>query len=187
MKVGLDKDIILQTVAKMADENGISSVTLKSLAAELGIKSPSLYKHFSGGLDELNKELMLYGWHTLEKEMIMSAVGKAKDDAILSICHTYRKFALEHTGVSEAMQWYNMYSSDEALNATEGIISVLFQVLAAYELTEEQKVHTVRTLRGFLHGFSSIESHRGFGNAVPTSDTFNFALQTILNGIHNFE
>ena len=117
----------------------------------------------------------------------MSAVGKAKDDAILSICHTYRKFALEHTGVYEAMQWYNMYSSDEALNATEGIISVLFQVLAAYELTEEQKVHTVRTLRGFLHGFSSIESHRGFGNAVPTSDTFNFALQTILNGIHNFE
>lgn len=187
MKAGLDKDLILQTAAKMADENGIACVTLKSLAMELGVKSPSLYKHFSGGLDELNKELMLYGWRTLEKEMIMSAVGKAKDDAILSICHTYRKFVLEHTGMYEAMQWYNMYSSDEALNATEGIISILFQVLAAYELTEEQKVHTVRTLRSFLHGFSSIESHNGFGNPVPPSDTFDFALQTILKGIHDFE
>ena len=68
MKVGLDKKKIIEAAANMADEKGITNVTMKVLATELGIKSPSLYKHFSGGLDELNKELMLYGWRSLESE-----------------------------------------------------------------------------------------------------------------------
>ena len=65
MKVGLDKKTIIEAAANMADEKGIANVTLKVLAAELGIKSPSLYKHFNGGLEELNKELMLFGWRSL--------------------------------------------------------------------------------------------------------------------------
>lgn len=186
MRVGLDKNTILKTAANMADTNGIASVSLKALAEELGIKSPSLYKHISG-LDELNKELMLYGWKALEQDIIKASIGKAKDDAIISICWAYRNYVILHPGVYEAMQWYNMYLSEEHLNATEGIISVLFQVLDAYNLSEEQKVHIVRMLRGFLQGFLTIESHGGYGNPQPIDDTFNFALKTILNGIRDLQ
>lgn len=186
MKVRLDKNAILKTAANMADTNGIASVTLKALAEELGIKSPSLYKHISG-LDELNKELMLYGWKALEQDIIKASIGKAKDDAIIAICWTYRNYVILHPGLYEAMQWYNMYQSEEHLNATEGIISVIFQVLDAYNLTEEQKVHIVRMLRGFLQGFLTIESHGGYGNPQPIDDSFNFALKTILNGIRDLQ
>lgn len=187
MKAGLDKDRIIEAAAKMADEKGIANVTLKVLATELGIRSPSLYKHFSGGLDELNMELMLYGWHTLESELTRAAIGKAKDDAIIAICYAYRHFVAEHKGLFEAMQWYNMYQSEEHLQATQGIVSILFQVLEAYGLAEEQKVHIVRMLRGFLQGFASIESHGGYGNPTPINDTFDFAIKTILNGIRNLQ
>lgn len=186
MRVGLDKNTILKTAANMADTNGIASVTLKALAEELGIKSPSLYKHISG-LDELNKELMLYGWKALEQDIIKASIGKAKDDAIIAICWAYRNYVILHPGLYEAMQWYNMYQSEEHLNATEGIISVIFQVLDAYNLTEEQKVHVVRMLRGFLQGFLTIESHGGYGNPQPIDDSFNFALKTILNGIRDLQ
>lgn len=187
MKVGLDRKTIIEAAADMADEKGIANITLKLLANELGIKSPSLYKHFSGGLDELNKELMLYGWHSLEKEITKAAIGKAKDDAITAICHTYRDFVGKHRGLFEAMQWYNMYQSEEHLQATQGTISVLFRVLEAYGMSEEQKVHCVRMLRSFLQGFSAIESHGGFGNPAPVNDTFDFALKTILNGIRDLQ
>ena len=187
MKAGLDKKTIIEAAAKMADEKGVTNITLKMLATELGIKSPSLYKHFSGGLDELNKELMLYGWRSLESEITRVAIGKAKDDAIIAICNTYRKFVEEHKGLFEAMQWYNMYKSEEHLQATQGTVSVLFQVLEAYDLAEEQKVHIVRMLRGFLQGFSSIESHGGYGNPVSLNDTFDFALKTILQGIRGLQ
>ena len=183
MRAGLDKKTIIEAAANIADEKGIENVSLKVLATELGIKSPSLYKHFSGGLDELNKELMLYGWRSLESEITRAAIGKAKDDAIIAICYAYRCFVSEHKGLFEAMQWYKMYQSEEHLQATQGTVSVLFQVLEAYGLTEEQKVHSVRVLRGFLQGFCAIESHGGYGNPIPLNDTFDFALKTILNGI----
>lgn len=187
MKVGLDKEKIIEMAAKLADEKGIANVTLKVLATELGVKSPSLYKHFSGGLDELNKELMLYGWRSLETEITRAAIGKAKDDAIIAICHVYRNFVAAHKGLFEAMQWYNMYQSEEHLQATQGTVSILFQVLEAYGLKAEQKVHIVRMLRGFLQGFASIEIHGGYGNPTPLNDTFDFAIKTILNGIRDLQ
>ena len=184
MKTGLNKTAIIEMAANIADERGIANVTLKVLAAELGVKSPSLYRHFNGGLDELNKELMLYGGHSLESKITKAAIGKAKDDAIIAICYAYRNFAAGHKGLFEAMQWYNMYQSEEHLQATQGMVSVFFQVLDSYELNKEQKVHIVRMFRGFLQGFSSIESHGGYGNPLSINDSFDFALQTILNGIH---
>lgn len=187
MKAGLDKKTIIEAAANMADEKGVKNVTLTALASELGIKSPSLYKHFRGGLDELSKELMLYGWCSLESEIIRAAIGKSKDDAIIAICYAYRNFVSRHRGLYEAMQWYNMYQSTEHLQATQGVISILFQVLEAYSLNEEQKVHCVRMLRGFLQGFSTIESHGGFGNPAPLDDTFDFALKTILRGIRDLQ
>ncbi|MEE1250930.1 MAG: TetR/AcrR family transcriptional regulator [Lachnospiraceae bacterium] len=187
MKVGLNKKTIIEAAANMADERGIANVTLKVLATELGVKSPSLYKHFSGGLDELNKELMLYGWRLLEADITRAAIGKSKDNAVRAICLAYRKFVAEHKGVFEAMQWYNMYQSDEHLQASQGTLAVLFQVLEAYGVTEEQKVHIARMLRGFLQGFSTIESHGGFGNPTPLDDTFDFALNIILNGIRDLQ
>ena len=186
MKAGLDKTVILKKAADMADANGVASVTLKALAEELGVKSPSLYKHISG-LEELNRELMLYGWQAIEKETTQAAVGKARDDAIRAIFYAYRNYVKAHPGVFEAMQWYNMYCSDKDLQATAGIVTVLFQILDAYALADDQKVHLVRTFRGFLQGFLNIEIHGGYGNPMPTEATFDFALDIMLRGIHDLQ
>ena len=187
MKTGLDREKIIEMAAKIADEKGVTNVTLKVLATELGVKSPSLYKHFSGGLDELNKELMLYGWRSLETEITRAAIGKAKDDAIIAICHVYRNFVAEHKGLFEAMQWYNMYQSEEHLEATSGTVAILFQILDGYDIKDEEKVHIVRMLRGFLQGFSSVENHGGYGNPMSIGDSFEFSVKIILNGIRNLQ
>ena len=187
MKNVSKRETIIETVAAMADEKGFANITMKELADELGIKSPSLYKHFSGGLDELNKELMLHGWRSLDSEITKAVIGKAKDDAVIALCNAYRRFVSEHKGLYEAMQWYNMYLSDEHLQASEGAVDIMFRSLSSYGLTEEQKVHTVRMIRAFLQGFSTIECHGGYGNPVPLNDTFDFALRTILNGIADLQ
>lgn len=184
MKAGLDKDIILKTAVDLADAEGIANVTLKALAEKLGVKPPSLYKHING-LEELNKALMLYGWKSLEKKVTRAAVGKSKEDAIRAIFYAYRDYVKEHPGVFEAMQWYNMYQSEENLQATEEIVAVLFQVLSAYDLQEEQKVHIVRMFRVFLQGFLMVEIHGGFGNPVSITESFDFSLEILLNGIDN--
>ena len=186
MRVGLDKSKILEVAANMADSMGVSNITLKALAEELGVKTPSLYKHISG-LDELNKELMLYGWKGLENKIVKVAVGKSKDDAIRAICYAYRDYVALHPGVFEAMLWYNMYQSEEHLEATKGTVEILFQVLDGYSINDEQKVHIVRMLRGFLQGFLSVECHGGYANPMAINESFEFSLKIILNGINKLQ
>ena len=183
----MKNEAIIETAVRIADEKGFADLTLKELANELGIKSPSLYKHCSGGLDELNKELMLYGWRQIDREITKAVIGKAKDDAVIALCYAYRDFVCKHKGLYEAMQWYNMYLSDEHLQASAGAVDVMFRALSSYRFKEEQKVHTVRMLRAFLQGFCTIESHGGYGNPVPLNDTFDFSLHTILAGISDMQ
>ena len=183
METTSKKETILRTAAALADEKGFSCLTMKLLADALGIKPPSLYKHFSGGLEELSSELMLYGWRMLDSEITAAVIGRAKDDAVIALCSAYRRFVAAHRGLYEAMQWYNMYLSDAHLQATEHTVEIMFRALSSYSLTETQKVHTVRMLRAFLQGFCTIEAHGAYGNPAPPDDTFDFALKTILSGI----
>lgn len=187
MKIGLDKNKIIEVAAKIVDEKGTAALSMKELADKLAVKPPSLYKHFSGGLDELNTELMLYGYHCLDLEIMKAAVGKEKDNAIIAICNAFRDFAQKHKGLFDTMQWYNMYLSKDHLQASEGTVEVMFQVLGAYGLTETQKVHCVRMLRALIQGFTTIESHGGYGNPVSLDDTFDYAVRTFLNGIREIQ
>ncbi|MBR1739388.1 MAG: WHG domain-containing protein [Ruminococcus sp.] len=183
MQKGSRRESIIGTAAQIADEKGAAFVTMKELAGRLGIRSPSLYKHFSGGLEELNRELMLYGWRLMDEEITKAVIGKERDDAVIALCRAYRSFVCEHRGLYEAMQWYNMYLSEEHLQASEKAVEIMFRALSSYGLAEEQKVHCVRMMRAFMHGFSSIESHSAYGNPVPLDESFDFALKTMLEGI----
>ena len=183
----LDKNKILDVAVEMVDKDGAQALTLRNLAGELGIKSPSLYKHFSGGLDEINTELMLYGWSLLEKAVLDSAIGRSKDEAVMAMCQSYRRFTNDHKGLYEIMQWYNMCQSEKHLKATQGMVNVMMRVLDGYDMDTEEKVHIVRMVRSFLHGFAALEVHGGYGSAFSVDDTFEFSIRTIINGISDIK
>lgn len=46
MKAGLNRTTIIEMAANIADERGIANVTLKVLAAELGVTPPLLIQTF---------------------------------------------------------------------------------------------------------------------------------------------
>ena len=47
---------VIKTASDMADRNGLHNVSLKAIAENLGIRTPSLYNHI-GSLDELLREI----------------------------------------------------------------------------------------------------------------------------------
>lgn len=187
MKNSLNKAMIIETAVKMADEKGLPGVTMKALAMKLGVESSSLYKHIKGGLDELYEGLMLYGWTTLDNKIARALAGKSRDDAIRAMCSAFRDFALQHPGVFEVMQWHNSYTNELNKQATKGIITSLYQTLEAYHMSYEQKLHTLRMLRGFVQGFALIETHGGFGDPISTDNSFEFAVKMLVNGINALE
>jgi len=178
----IDKQTIIQAAANLANKDGLEKVTLKELAEIFGIRSPSLYNHIQG-LDELRNSLMFYGWAQLGDDIAMSAVGKSGDDAVRAMCKSYRDYSTVNPGVFEAMMWYNQHSSQEAAQTTVGLTKLISLVLSAYNLKEDEKIHTSRMFRSFLQGFCSIANNNSFADPISVDESFDFAVELLIGSL----
>ena len=100
-RAGLDQATVIQAAAELADTVGLEKVTLGDVAAQLGVRTPSLYNHVAG-LAGLQRELTLLGLHELSRRLGRAVMGKAKDEAIWALAWAYRDFVKEHPGLYTA-------------------------------------------------------------------------------------
>ncbi len=187
MEKSITKEIVLQTAVNIADRKGLAGVSLKEIADVLGIKSPSVYKHIPGGLTQIKHEIMVLGWREIDEVIVRRTAGKAGDDSVMALCRAFREYANQHPGVFEALQWHNSYTSVENDDATKGIIQTLYQIIDAYELREDEKLHILRMLRAFVEGYSLIENHGGFGNPLSLDESFDYAVSAMIRGMKHVE
>ncbi|CAM3591636.1 TetR/AcrR family transcriptional regulator [Paenibacillus lupini] len=182
-RLGLDLPTIIQKAAELADENGLESVTLASLAQKLGIRSPSLYNHVVG-LSGLKEKLALYGLKNLHNKLLRAAAGRSGDDAVFAIGRAYITFAREHPGLYEATLPAQHSEDAELLKVSEELIQLIIQVMHhAYEMKQEDTIHLVRGFRSLMHGFASLERSGGFGLPVNLDESIQVVLQAYLSGI----
>ena len=116
-KTKIDKELVIKEAAYIANKMGIENLSLKTLAAQLGVKSPSLYNHVDG-LDDLKQQIMLYGWKEMEDRIIQVVIGLTGYDAIRDLCHAFHKYATENQVVFSAMLWYNQFENDKPREVT---------------------------------------------------------------------
>ncbi len=183
---GLDTNRIISRAAQMANEMGLENITLKMLADDLGVKSPSLYNHIDG-LDDLKMQLMVYGWKQMEQRIIQAVIGISGYDAIKAGCYAFYEYATENPGVFDAMLWYNKFQNAETMEATKGLFSVLFKITASLNISEENCNHIIRTLRGFLEGFSLLVNNAAFGNPISIEESFALSVNVLIEGIKTLE
>ena len=120
-RAGLDKNVVVEKAAQLANKMGIDQIQLKTLAESLNIQPPSLYNHIRG-LDDLRHELMIYGWKQVEERMLEAAAGADGYAAWEAVCRAFYQYATENPGVFSAMLWYNKYQDKE----TQGVTAKLF-------------------------------------------------------------
>ena len=185
-RTGLDTNGIISRAAQMVNEVGLENITLKMLADDLGIKSPSLYNHI-GGLEDLKMQLMIYGWKQMEQRIVQAVVGVSGYDAIKAGCYAFYEYATENPGIFNAMLWYNKFLNTETMEATSGLFSVLFKVTSSLNISEENCNHIIRTLRGFLEGFSLLVNNEAFGNPISIAESFELSLNVLIEGIKTLE
>lgn len=185
-KNNISEELIIETSAHIANEIGLDNLSLKIIAEELNIKPPSLYNHISG-LDNIKEKLMIYGWKQIENKMIDSAVGVAGYEALKNMCYAFYDYATNNKGVFAAMLWYNKYETQENNNSTARLFELLFKVMRALDISEDNINHSIRTLRGFLEGFSLLVNNNAFGNPISIKESFDLSLEIIMNGIKSLE
>ena len=134
------KQEIIEVCVEMVDQDGFLNLSIKTIADRLGIKPPSLYKHFRGGLDEIKEAIMVYGWENIDIRIAKSAVGKSREEGLKAMCYALRDFAHEHPGVFEAICWHNSYTSELNHEITKGVISSLYSILDFLAFDENRKI-----------------------------------------------
>lgn len=185
-RADMDKSIIVKKAAELANEIGLEKVTLKRLASDLNIKSPSLYNHING-LEDLQKEVMLYGWKQLEERVIEAAVCVTGYDALEAMGRTFYKYATENPGIFNAMLWYNKFQSDEMQDATKRIFSIVYKIFSTLNISQENCDHLIRTYRAFLEGYALLVNNRAFGHPLSIEESFEISLQVLIAGTKTLE
>lgn len=178
----IDRQRVLEASIALADGRGFEAVTLASVADQLGIRIPSLYNHVSG-LPGLRHEMTLWGMRQLGDHMRRAAVGKAGDDAIISVAHAYRAFAHAHPGIYSATLRAATPDEPELAAASQDVLEVVLAVLAPYGFSPDDTLHVVRGLRSLLHGFVDLEIAGGFGLALDQDESFRRLVHLFVQGL----
>ena len=183
-KAGLDRAVVVQAAAALADMQGLEEVTLTQLASHLNVRLPSLYNHIAG-LPGLRRELALFGLEEMARSMGQAVMGKAGDDAIVALAHAYRAFIKAHPGLYAA----TLRAPEPADTAWQAIaaevVNIVIRALSAYKLSDADAIHEVRAFRSIVHGFATLENGAGFGIPLAPDETFRRLLNMFIEHLHS--
>jgi AcrR family transcriptional regulator len=87
------RDEIIDVAGRLLDEHGPDGLTMRAIAAELGIRAPSLYKHIT---DKHELEVALIIEDLEEQADAFAAAAEGAADPVEAIATTYRSWALAH-------------------------------------------------------------------------------------------
>ena len=162
---------VVEEAEAVADEVGLPALTLAAVAARLGVRLPSLYKHVDG-MPALQRDLAVRAKTELAHALRSAAVGRAGPDALVALGHAYRTWAHAHPGRYPATLRAPAPGDDADLAASSAAVGVVLDALSAYDLSGDDAVDAVRALRSALHGFVALELSRGFGLPVDVDRSF---------------
>ena len=170
-RAGLDKDAVIDAASAIADKDGFEAVTLARLAAVLGVRPPSLYKHVEG-LDGVRRALALRGLEEANARIQRATIGKARDEALYALAHAYWQFARERPGLYAASLRAAKPGEKDVAAAGEALLGTVLLVLAGYGIKGNDGLHAVRGFRAIIHGFVSLDAAGGFRLKLDLEESF---------------
>lgn len=184
-RTGLSKEEIIEKAAALANEKGLSYLTVTTLSEYLGIKKPSLYNHVKT-IDDVHYKLMIYGWKKVSEEIVTGIDSGDPNENLKIFGRAFYRFAIENPGVFEAMLWYNKYSDDSLLEATEGLYSFFFEQTDGLDIDRKVANHLLRTYRAFIEGFIMLQIHNSFGNPISVDESFEISINVLISGLEQY-
>ena len=85
------------------------------------------------------------------------------------------------------MLWYNQYEDKETSENTSELFATLHRIMDSLNISEESRLHLIRTVRGFLQGFILLVNHKAFGDSPSIEDSFEFSLHVLIEGMKSLE
>jgi AcrR family transcriptional regulator len=184
-RAGLNTDRVVAEAAELADEAGPDHLTLAALAARLGVRQPSLYKHVAS-LDSLQQLIAQRAKVEFADVLGRVAIGRSRDDALVAMAYAWRAWAREHPGRYQIGQRAPAPGDAEHVAVADRVVAVMTAVMAGYGLAGDDAIDAVRAYRSALHGFVSLEAGGGFGMPVSVDRSFGRLVHALVRAISSW-
>lgn len=208
-RTGLPYRFILDTALQLVEEKGFDKFSMHDLAKALGIKTPSLYNHFSG-IKQLQKELALKIEQDLYQHSINAMKDKSPDDMIRSLAHTQLEYAKEHphlyqvilalptigkndlTDDTTSKSNTNNNSSVKSVETVPSLENAAWHsvepvriALNQYQLSEADSIHLNRMFRSMIHGYISLAAAGYLAHQkYSTQESFDATVEYFISLVH---
>jgi len=182
-RAGLDTASVTEAGAALADEIGLSQLSMSVVAERLGVKTPSLYKHVDG-LADLTHRIAILAASEVADALRDATQGRAGGDALAGAAQALRDYVKQHPGRYAATTGARPTGPEDPLGpALERTLSSLAAVLHGYRLDPDDEIHALRMLRSILHGFATLEASDGFQMSTDVDESFAWMVGFIDQGL----
>jgi AcrR family transcriptional regulator len=172
---------IRSAARKILEAHGLESVSMQAVAAAVGIRAPSLYKHFAdraGLLRALTEDAL---------QDLKSCVDKAIRPAsprenLERMAIAYRSFAKKNPGAYQLIFAPESSNDETDLQSRASSAAMLLKILSE-TVGPEKALPSARTLVAFLHGFVLMEMNGLFRFGGTINHAFDFGLKIILDAL----
>lgn len=144
----VDREQIIEAALGFIEENGLTDLSMRRLAADLGVGTMTLYNHVPNKDDLLNGVVQLI----LEEIETPGPDVEPWSERVRFILRSFRQVALRHPSVVELLP-VNPPWTAPALRATEVGVAALKE--AGFD--DETAAHAHRLLASYVVGYVSLE------------------------------
>ena len=132
----------------------------------------------------MKREVALHAAAELRGCIATAASEHTGREALYAGARAYRDFARRHPGLLEAtFPAPRPGEDDELYDALASVVKIFLEMLAEVGVVDDEAIHSIRTLRSYLHGFIDLESHGGFGMPYSLEESFENGLKIIIEGL----
>lgn len=184
---GLTKERIIEAAAEFIDRFGAEDFSMRALADSLNIRAASLYNHIES-MDELMAEVFVYALKMQWEAEMCAIETQIGAQAIQALAFASRRFSKEHRALYRLIANTASLCGNRSDEISRYIPEPFMRALDCTSLTDTEKIHWQRVLRGMIHGFAAQEDAGFFAHLPEDVDqSFQTAIQCYIDGLTQAE
>jgi AcrR family transcriptional regulator len=176
-----DRESIIKMAREMIERDGPEELSLSRLAAELGVKAPSLYRHIPNKA-ALLQAVIVFTFQQLFQayELAIQSSGSDAKEKLIGICRTHRSFAHAHpeTYILSFTTTLTGQSANEQM--LEWVLPI--QELMTTIVGSKESLSALRGTLSIIHGFVMLELKGQFKRGGDLTEAFESSIEAYLSG-----
>lgn len=171
---------IVAAAKKLVHKSGVEALSMQAVATLVGIRPPSLYKHFADRASLIRAVRLDAAVQMHDAYVAATRDGDPRRD-LRAFAHAQRAFAQRFPHLY-ALVFSAAPGHDLSAKENEELLAPLLEIVRRFG-DPRRVVESARLLVSFVHGFSQMESAGAFRLGGDLDASFEFGLVRVLDAI----